>query len=93
MTATETADDFIPNLVMQFRKAIDVNGNCTILFKDGNRERISLHVMNAFLEKYSLLRPADREEMQATAIKSKLVLLETIDTFNRPPAPKSIYIK
>lgn len=92
MTQQNTNDDLIPNLVVQFRKAIDLDGNTKIVFKNGTKETIPLEAMYQFLTKYSAMRPVHREEMQAQAVKSKTDLYMVIDTFQRPAAPKSIYI-
>ena len=85
--------DKIPNLVMQFRKAIDVDGNHPIVFKDGHKVKLPVAVMRAFLEKYSQLKPADRELMQDVAAQSLEMLKGIVMTFKGSKAPPSIYAK
>jgi hypothetical protein len=85
--------DKIPNLVMQFRKAIDVDGNHSIIFKDGKKAKLPVATMVNFLEKYAQLKPADRELMQDVAIQSLDKLKEIVMTFKGSKAPSSIYTK
>jgi hypothetical protein len=63
-------DDKVPNIVIQIRKSMDLNGNFPIKFQDGNSEHISLNMMTDFLNKYQSLKPARREDMQKQAIQS-----------------------
>ena len=73
--------DQIPHIVMQFKKAIDVNGSYPILFKDGTKTLMPLPIIYQFMRKYSSLKPYQREEMQDLAAKSKDALLQAIETY------------
>lgn len=81
----------VPNLIVQIRKSMDTGGNRPISFRDGSREELPVNAMIAFLNKYETLKPMDREEMQKLAIQSKEDFINTVKTFNKPKAPKSIY--
>lgn len=59
--------DKVPHIVMQLKKALDVNGDYPITFKDGKKIKISLKDIEEFLKKYHKLKPYDREEMQKLA--------------------------
>lgn len=80
----ETVDpdqDQSPHIVMQFKKAMDVNGNHLILFNDGTKTMIPLATIYQFMIKYLSLKPMYREEMQALAAKSKEALQQAIEQY------------
>lgn len=62
--------DKIPHIVMQLRKALDVDGDYPVTFRDGKKVKIPLEITHRFLEKYLSLKPADREAMQNLASAS-----------------------
>ncbi len=62
--------DKIPHIVMQLRKAIDVDGNYPIKFKDGTSTKLSMEQIANFIKKYMIAKPQDKEAMQNQAIKS-----------------------
>jgi hypothetical protein len=73
--------DKVPHLVMQLKKALDVNGDYPITFKDGKKIKIALKDIKEFLSKYNMLKPYDREEMQKLAgqdIKSFHAAIEAV---------------
>jgi hypothetical protein len=88
---SDPEQDKIPHLVMQLKKAIDVDGNYPIVFKNGDKIRIPVIAIEIFIKKYSQLKPSDREEMQNIASKSKDDFIHVLKSFTRPAAPKSIY--
>ncbi len=63
----EASKDIIPHLVMQLKKAMDVNGDHPIIFRDNSKYKLPLSVIRNFLEKYMQLKPMDRESIQASA--------------------------
>jgi hypothetical protein len=62
--------DKIPHIIMQLRKAIDVDGNYPIKFKDGTSTKLSMEQIANFIKKYMTAKPQDKEAMQNQAIKS-----------------------
>lgn len=84
--------DKVPHLVMQFKKSIDTGGMNPILFRDGSKARIPHGIISAFMDKYYDMKPADREEFQAIAVKSVEDFKNALSGFKGQKAPKSIYV-
>lgn len=84
--------DKVPHVVMQLRKAIDVEGNYPVRFRDGTQQKIPMDLIKKFLIKYSKYKPADRERMQDEASKSFEAFKRAAEEFSAPSAPKSIYV-
>ena len=87
--------DKVPHILMQLRKAKDVDGDYPIKFRDGTKHIVSLSNIDAFIEMYMALRPLDREKLQDVAIMSKQQF-DKILSFFKPDHPlhhKSIYEK
>ena len=87
--------DKVPHILMQLRKAKDVDGDYPIKFQDGTKHIVSLSNIDAFIEMYMALRPLDREKLQDVAIMSKQQF-DKILSFFKPEHPlhhKSIYEK
>ena len=87
--------DKVPHILMQLRKAKDVDGDYPIKFQDGTKHIVSLSNIDAFIEMYMALRPLDREKLQDVAIMSKQQF-DKILSFFKPDHPlhhKSIYEK
>ena len=82
--------DKVPHLVMQLRKALDVEGNYPIMFKDGKKQKISMEEITSFLYKYLSTKPGDREAMQSAASGS-YEGFKKASGMDVPKAPKSIY--
>lgn len=59
--------DKIPHVVMQLRKALDVDGDYPITFKDGKKAKLQIDQIKQFLKKYSELKPDERSRMQDMA--------------------------
>lgn len=62
--------DKIPHILMQLRKALDVDGEYAITFKDGKKVKLPLEVIVAFIKKYMGARPDDKESLQMQASNS-----------------------
>ena len=87
--------DKVPHILMQLRKAKDVDGDYPIKFQDGTKHIVSLSNIDAFIEMYMSLRPLDREKLQQVAIMSK-EQFDKVLSFFQPKHPlhhKSIYEK
>lgn len=74
----EDDEDEVPNILMQLRKAIDVDGKYPISFKDGDKVELSMDQITMFVQKYMKSKPADKEKMQEKAIKSLIDFIDTI---------------
>ena len=83
--------DKVPNLVVQFRKSMDVGGSYPIKFNDGSKVNIPINVMVDFLNKYDDLKPMDREKIQNMAAQSVDKFKEVLATFKGQRPEKSIY--
>ena len=84
--------DRVPHLIMQFKKSLDTGGMNPILFRDGSKAKIPHQIIAAFMNKYHDMKPADREEFQAVAIKSIDAFKKAMTDFRGEKAPKSIYV-
>lgn len=62
--------DKIPHILMQLRKALDVDGEYQITFKDGKKIKLPLEVVVSFIKKYMAARPEDKESLQSQAANS-----------------------
>lgn len=89
--ASDPDADKVPNLVVQFRKSMDVAGDYPIKFTDGSKVRVPVAVMVDFLNKYDDLKPMDREKMQNMAAQSLDKFKEVLATFKGQRPEKSIY--
>lgn len=83
--------DKIPHIVMQLRKALDVDGDYKVHFKDGTKTKIPVGIIKSFLLKYLELRPQDREKMQSMASQSIDGFQEALETNYFTRQDKSIY--
>jgi hypothetical protein len=87
--------DKIPHILMQLKKAQDVDGDYPIKFQDGTKHIVSVNNIDTFIEMYMSLRPLDREKLQQVAIMSK-EQFDKVLSFFQPKHPlhhKSIYEK
>jgi len=81
--------DKVPHILMQLRKAIDVDGNYPILFKDGKKVKLSLDQIGAFVRKYMGLNPQDKESLQTQASNSLEGFMAALkQDFKKPELPK-----
>ena len=93
--AEDPDKDKVPHILMQLRKAKDVDGDYPIKFQDGTKHIVSLSNIDDFIEMYMVLRPLDREKLQDVAIMSKQQF-DKVLSFFQPKHPlhhKSIYEK
>ena len=85
--------DKVQHILMQLRKAKDVNGDHPIKFLDGSKHELPLNDIDLFINKYMDMKPQDREKMQQVAVMSK-EKFDTILSFFVPKhgkPEKSIY--
>lgn len=78
--------DKIPHILMQMRKAFDVDGNYEFKFKDGSKHMLDMDHIVAFVKKYMSAKPLEKEVMQNKAIESLEGLMSTL----RAEAPKAM---
>jgi len=85
--------DKVPHILMQLRKAQDVDGDHPIKFLDGSEVILPLKDINLFTEMYMNVKPQDRERLQQVAImsKDKFDKLLTFFTPKHGKLEKSIY--
>lgn len=83
--------DKVKHLVMQLRSALDVDGNYPISFKDGSKAKLPVEDINLFLQKYEMVKPADKEKMQDVAGMSKDHFDKVVKFFKGEARPKSPY--
>lgn len=82
--------DDVPNIIQQVRKALDVDGNYPITFKDGTKTKLSMDEIASFVKKYMTAKPSEKEELQSQAIQSLNGFKQTLaKEFHRPVFPKS----
>ena len=85
--------DKVPHILMQLRKAQDVDGDYPIKFLDGSEVILPLKDINLFTEMYLNVKPQDRERLQQVASMSK-DKFDKLLTFFKPKhgkLEKSIY--
>jgi hypothetical protein len=82
--------DKIPHLVMQLRKALDVEGNYPVLFRDNSKVKIPLPMIIQFLKLYMKLKPLDREKLQDVASNSKEDFVKSLKMFGEKDYNKNI---
>lgn len=80
--------DTVPHLLMQLKKAKDVDGEYPIKFADGTEHVLSISRINDFIGIYMAIKPLDREKLQEVAIMSKKQFDKILDLFV-PGAQKS----
>lgn len=81
----EDADqDKIPHILMQLRKALDVDGEYPITFKDGKKAKLPMDVIVGFIKKYMAARPDEKEGMQTQAGNSLEGFMATLKAPEKP---------
>ena len=81
--------DKVPNIFMQLRKAVDVDGNYPIVFKDGKKAKLNMKDITAFIQKYMNASQREKEFLQAEAGNSLDGFMAAIKKeFKKPDIPK-----
>lgn len=68
--APDADQDKVPHILMQLRKALDVDGDYPITFKDGKKVKLPMDVIVGFIKKYMGAKPEDKESLQMQASNS-----------------------
>lgn len=63
--------DKVPHILMQLKKAVDVEGNYPIKFKDGSQDKFPMGDIVAFIEMYMDAKPDLKDKMQSLGSESK----------------------
>lgn len=82
--------DKIPHIVMQLKKAVDVEGDYPVTFKDGKKVKLQLDDVKKFLQKYSMMKPDERENMQNMAAKDLAGFHNALQMSAKPPVKHQI---
>jgi hypothetical protein len=82
--------DKVPHILMQLRKAIDVDGNYPILFKDGKKAKLGMPEIVMFVKKYMGLNPSDKETLQMQASNSLEGFMAALKSPEKPKVSQKI---
>jgi hypothetical protein len=85
--------DRVPHIIMQLRKALDVDGDYPVTFQDGAKHKIPKSVTRHFIQRYLTLKPADREVMQNMATKDLEGFKKALHAEFSPNTEPSIYVR
>jgi hypothetical protein len=85
--------DRVPHIIMQLRKALDVDGDYPITFQDGTKHKIPKNVTRHFVQRYLTLKPVDREVMQDMATKDLAGFKKALHAEFSPNTEPSIYVR
>lgn len=83
--------DKVPHILMQLKKAIDVEGNYPIRFRDGSEHKLPTEDIVSFIEMYFDAMPEAKDKMQELGAESKENFDQIVKFFNARKAPKNIY--
>ena len=87
--APDADQDKIPHILMQLRKALDVDGNYPIIFKDGKKAKLDMEKIIAFVQKYMKASPSEKESLQTQAGNSLEGFMAALKAeFKKPELPK-----
>ena len=87
--APDADQDKIPHILMQLRKALDVDGDYPIMFKDGKKAKLGMEDIVNFVKKYMDASPSEKESLQnqaANSLDGFKAALKT--TFKKTELPK-----
>lgn len=76
--------DKIPNILIQMRKAVDVDGNYEFKFKDGSKHKLDIEDIVTFVKKNMSAKPQEREMMQNKGLESLEGLMSVINASSEP---------
>lgn len=76
--------DKIPHILMQLRKAVDVDGNYPIMFKDGSKAKLEMEQIVQFIKKYVNAKTDEKEMMQNQAGNSLDGFMAVIQAKDEP---------
>lgn len=88
---TADADqDKVPHILMQLRKAIDVDGEYPITFRDGKKTKLSMDQIANFVKKYMKARPDEKEALQSQASNSLEGFMAALKSPEKPKVSHKI---
>lgn len=90
LTPSDPDQDVVPNMLMQVRKAMDVDGNYSLKFADGSKHKVGMDDLKQFARVYLSAKPSDRDSMQSKASQDLSSFKDALKTVVSK-APKSIY--
>lgn len=76
--------DTVPHILMQLRKAVDVDGDYPITFKDGKKAKLSMDHISDFVKKYMSAKPDEKEMLQTKASNSLEGFMDSLKTELKP---------
>ncbi len=88
--AADADQDKIPHIFMQLRKAIDVDGNYPITFKDGKKAKLPMDAIATFAQKYMKARPEEKESLQSQASNSLEGFMAALKSPEKPKVSQKI---
>ena len=88
--APDADQDKIPHILMQLRKALDVDGEYLITFKDGKKVKLPLETIVAFIQRYMKARPDEKELLQTQAGNSLEGFMAALKTPEKPKLDQKI---
>jgi hypothetical protein len=75
---------------MQLRKAVDVDGNYPITFKDGKKAKLPMDAIVGFIQKYMKARPEEKESLQLQAGNSLEGFMAALKSPEKPKVSQKI---
>jgi len=88
--AMDADQDKVPHIFMQLRKAVDVDGNYPITFKDGKKAKLSMDQIGGFIKKYMQAKPDEKESLQSQASNSLEGFMAVLKAPEKPKLDQKI---
>lgn len=88
--AVDADQDKVPHIFMQLRKAVDVDGNYPITFKDGKKAKLPMDAIVSFIQKYMKARPEEKESLQLQAGNSLEGFMAALKSPEKPKVSQKI---
>jgi hypothetical protein len=88
--AVDADQDKVPHIFMQLRKAVDVDGNYPITFKDGKKAKLPMDAIVGFIQKYMKARPEEKESLQLQAGNSLEGFMAALKSPEKPKVSQKI---
>ena len=88
--APDADQDKVPHILMQLRKAIDVDGEYPITFKDGKKSKLPMDVIVTFIKKYMKSKPDEKESLQSQAGNSLEGFMAALKAEEKPKVSHKI---
>lgn len=82
--------DSVPHIMMQLRKAVDVDGDYPITFQNGKKAKLSMDQITNFVTKYMFAKPDEKEQMQNMAASSIEGFMSALEKPSKPKFSQKI---